>query len=83
MIGEAAAAAAWLPEYGWGHVATFGGSEIGRRVAQKVLEITTRPAIERHVQHLIRRFTARLTGLVSAIRFGQRSARAVWSSGYV
>ena len=35
--------AGWLHEYGWGHVSTFGGAEIGCRVAQKVLEITTRP----------------------------------------
>ena len=34
--------AGWLHEYGWGHVSTFGGAEIGCRVAQKVLEMTTR-----------------------------------------
>ena len=36
-------AARWLDEDGWGHVSTFGGAELGCRVAQKVLEITTRP----------------------------------------
>ncbi|MCK6555967.1 aminotransferase class III-fold pyridoxal phosphate-dependent enzyme [Candidatus Binatia bacterium] len=36
-------AAAWLQEDGWAHVSTFGGAEIGCRVAQTVLEITTRP----------------------------------------
>ena len=30
---------AWLKERGWGHVSTFGGSELGCRVALKVLEI--------------------------------------------
>ncbi len=35
----------WLEEDGWGHVSTFGGAELGCRVAQKVLEITTRPAV--------------------------------------
>ncbi|RIL04827.1 MAG: aspartate aminotransferase family protein [Proteobacteria bacterium] len=36
--------AGWLDEDGWGHVSTFGGAEVGCRVAQRVLEITTRPA---------------------------------------
>lgn len=35
--------ALWLHEDGWGHVSTFGGSELGCVVAQKVIEITTRP----------------------------------------
>jgi acetylornithine/succinyldiaminopimelate/putrescine aminotransferase len=35
--------AGWLAENGWGHVSTFGGAEIGCRVALKALEITTRP----------------------------------------
>ena len=35
--------AGWLEDNGWGHVSTFGGAEIGCVVAQKVLEITTRP----------------------------------------
>lgn len=56
-------AAGWLHESGWGHVSTFGGSEIGCRVAEKVLEITTRPEVERHVQHLIRRFATELPEL--------------------
>lgn len=45
--------AGWLHEYGWGHVSTFGGSELGCRVAQKVLEITTRPAVRANVARLI------------------------------
>ena len=40
-------AAGWLDEDGWGHVSTFGGAELGCRVAQKVLEITTAPEVRR------------------------------------
>jgi putrescine aminotransferase len=53
-------AAGWLHERGWGHVSTFGGSEIGCLVAAKVLEITTRPDVVAHVDGLIGRFTAGL-----------------------
>jgi putrescine aminotransferase len=38
-------AAGWLDEDGWGHVSTFGGAELGCRVAQKVLEIASRPGV--------------------------------------
>lgn len=44
--------AGWLHEYGWGHVSTFGGSEIGCVVGEKVLEITTRPHVVSHVLEL-------------------------------
>ena len=50
----------WLHEYGWGHVSTFGGSEIGCRVALAVLEITTRQEVSEHVRHLIDRLTEEL-----------------------
>ena len=53
--------AGWLHEYGWGHVSTFGGAEIGCRVAQKVLEITTRPETQTTVAGLIERFDSALT----------------------
>ena len=36
--------AGWLEEDGWGHVSTFGGAEVGCPVAERVLEITQRPA---------------------------------------
>jgi len=49
-------AAGWLHEHGWGHVSTFGGSELGCRVALKVLELTTRPETVANVQHLIGRY---------------------------
>jgi hypothetical protein len=45
----------WLQENGWGHVSTFGGAEIGCRVAQRVLEITTRPEVRENVAKLIER----------------------------
>jgi putrescine aminotransferase len=37
--------AGWLDDDGWGHVSTFGGAEVGCRVAQRVLEISARPAV--------------------------------------
>jgi acetylornithine/succinyldiaminopimelate/putrescine aminotransferase len=37
--------AGWLEEDGWGHVSTFGGAEVGCRVAQRVLEISSRPDV--------------------------------------
>jgi acetylornithine/succinyldiaminopimelate/putrescine aminotransferase len=39
----------WLHERGWGYVSTFGGSEIGCRVATKALEIATRPETIRQI----------------------------------
>ena len=56
-------AAQWLHEYGWGHVSTFGGAEIGCRVAERVLEITTRPRVREHVSRLIERFGTGLAQL--------------------
>jgi acetylornithine/succinyldiaminopimelate/putrescine aminotransferase len=41
--------AGWLLEDGWGHTSTFGGAELGCRVAQKVLEITARPGVLENV----------------------------------
>ena len=34
---------AWLAEEGWGYVSTFGGAEVGCRVASRVLDICRRP----------------------------------------
>ena len=36
-------AGGWLNEDGWGHISTFGGSELGCVAALKTLEITLRP----------------------------------------
>jgi acetylornithine/succinyldiaminopimelate/putrescine aminotransferase len=38
-------AAGWLRENGWGHVSTYGGSELGCHVALKVLEMLERPGL--------------------------------------
>ena len=38
-----AAGGGWLNEDGWGHISTFGGSELGCVAALKTLEITLRP----------------------------------------
>jgi acetylornithine/succinyldiaminopimelate/putrescine aminotransferase len=54
VLGERASV--WLREHGWAHVSTFGGSELGCRVAQKVLEITTRPETRRNVDALAAAF---------------------------
>jgi hypothetical protein len=56
-------AARWLEEEGWGHVSTFGGAEIGCRVAQKVLEITTRRGVLDGVRALSDRLATGLEAL--------------------
>ena len=53
----------WLDEDGWAHVSTFGGAELGCRVAQKVLEITARPGVLTRVSMLSERFGAGLETL--------------------
>jgi acetylornithine/succinyldiaminopimelate/putrescine aminotransferase len=53
----------WLHEYGWGHVSTFGGSELGCQVARTVLDLTTRPDVVQHVRHLIDRLDRELTAI--------------------
>jgi len=73
------AAAGWLRENGWGHVSTFGGSELGCRVAAKVLEITTRPAVREHVDRLI----DRVGGGLDALREREPYLTEVRQSGLV
>jgi len=53
-------AAGWLHEYGWGHVSTFGGSELGCSVAETVLDITTAPETRESVKQLTDMFGAGL-----------------------
>jgi len=55
--------AGWLDEDGWAHVSTFGGAELGCRVARRVLEITTRPSVRAQVGALARRFAEGLEAL--------------------
>lgn len=42
----------WLEEDGHAHVSTTGGAELGCRVAQKVLEITSRPEVLERGRHI-------------------------------
>jgi acetylornithine/succinyldiaminopimelate/putrescine aminotransferase len=53
----------WLEEDGWAHVSTFGGAEIGCRVAEKVLEMTTRPEVLANVAAVSDRLAAGLETL--------------------
>lgn len=48
-------AGAWLEENGWAHVSTFGGAELGCRVARRVLDITSRPETWRSVHSVAAR----------------------------
>lgn len=57
--------AGWLHDYGWGHVSTFGGSELGCRVAATVLDITTRPETTANVAHLIDRYAVGLAEIAA------------------
>lgn len=72
-------AAQWLHENGWGHVSTFGGAEIGCRVAERVLEITTRPSVQERISHLI----GRIGGGLSELRERQPYLVEVRQSGLV
>lgn len=78
----------WLNDNGWGHVSTFGGSDIGCVVALRVLEICADPATLANVneqaaylyaglQALAERFPfledIRQKGLVMALRFSDTS----------
>jgi len=48
-------AAAWLTDNAWGHVSTFGGSELGCHVALKVFEILERPGVLENVRAMAER----------------------------
>jgi acetylornithine/succinyldiaminopimelate/putrescine aminotransferase len=76
---------AWLEEDGWGHISTFGGSEVGCRVAQAVLDLTLDAATRAQAAQVTARFETglaelaarypdwlvevRQTGLVIGLRF--------------
>ena len=78
-VGLRANTAGWLTDHGWGHVATFGGSEIGCRVAQRVLEITSRDSVVENVEHLAEHLRQGL----EAIRVRQPFLRGVRQRGLV
>lgn len=52
--------AGWLHEDGWAHISSFGGAEVGCRVARAVLDITTRESTRANVDRLAGRFAAGL-----------------------
>jgi acetylornithine/succinyldiaminopimelate/putrescine aminotransferase len=49
-------AGAWLEDDGWSNVSTFGGAEVGCRVARAVLDITTRAGTGQRVDALASTF---------------------------
>jgi acetylornithine/succinyldiaminopimelate/putrescine aminotransferase len=49
-------AGAWLEDDGWANVSTFGGAEVGCRVARAVLDVTTRASTRTRVDTLARTF---------------------------
>ena len=83
-----ARAGEWLADNGWGHVSTFGGSDLGCLVAKRVVEICSNPATLENVnkqsrylvaglQLLAARFpfleTVRHRGLVMGLKFADES----------
>lgn len=81
-------AGGWLQDDGWGYVSTFGGSELGCIVAQKVLELSTAPAtlanahamgayFKERLERLAARYPylleVRQRGVVMGIRFDDSS----------
>lgn len=78
-------AGSWLETDGWGHVSTFGGAELGCRVAQRVLDLTEqslpdlpirrwetglRELQQAHPQWLLE---IRQTGLVVGLKFAHEA----------
>ncbi|MDH3213553.1 MAG: aminotransferase class III-fold pyridoxal phosphate-dependent enzyme [Myxococcales bacterium] len=88
----------WLFDNGWGHVSTFGGSEIGCHVAQTVLEIIERPGVLANAREMSDRLGAglealrqrhpfllevRRNGLVMGLRFDHEMGGAMMTAaGY-
>jgi acetylornithine/succinyldiaminopimelate/putrescine aminotransferase len=58
-------AGAWLETDGWSNVSTFGGSEVGCRVARAALAITTRPATGARAATLTTTFAGGLAGIAA------------------
>jgi acetylornithine/succinyldiaminopimelate/putrescine aminotransferase len=58
-------AGAWLEDDGWSNVSTFGGAEVGCRVARGVLDITTRSSTRDRVTALIDTFAGGLRGIAA------------------
>ena len=57
--------AGWLLHDGFGHVSTYGGSEIGCHVASRVLDICERREVQAGVRYIAEYLRAGLNGLMS------------------
>ena len=60
-----ARAGAWLEDDGWSNISTFGGSELGCRVARAVLDITTRAETSARVDALTATFATGLADIAA------------------
>ena len=69
----------WLAESGWSYVSTFGGAELGCRVASRVLAICSRPESLAHA----RRIAARLGAGLADLRSRHSRLRGVRQKGLV
>jgi acetylornithine/succinyldiaminopimelate/putrescine aminotransferase len=63
------AAGTWLAEQGWGYVSTFGGAELGCRVASRVLDICSRPEVLAGTRRTAGRIAAGLAEIRARHRF--------------
>jgi acetylornithine/succinyldiaminopimelate/putrescine aminotransferase len=70
---------AWLGEQGWGYVSTFGGAELGCRVAACVLDISSRPESLANG----RRMAAYLGAGLAALRARHPRLRGIRQQGLV
>jgi acetylornithine/succinyldiaminopimelate/putrescine aminotransferase len=70
---------AWLGEQGWSYLSTFGGAEIGCRVAMRVLEICSRP----ETLASARRAAERLASGLARLRESHPFLRGVRQKGLV
>ncbi len=59
----------WLNEDGWGHISTFGGSELGCVAALKTLEITLRPETITNVDRIAVKLRAGLEEIITKHSF--------------
>lgn len=60
---------AWLSDQGWAYVSTFGGSELGCRVASRVLDICSSPDVLEHGRRLALRVADGLENIRQRHRF--------------
>jgi acetylornithine/succinyldiaminopimelate/putrescine aminotransferase len=73
------AVGSWLREEGWGYVSTFGGAEIGCRVASRVLDLCARPDTLENA----RRVAAAMERGLAALRERHPFLRGVRQKGLV